>query len=171
MSAAVMFRRVAKGVIQVSRGCAKGAVVAAPRRTILQQGQQQRVVLAINQRHLNTSTKLYSSGDGSGAETYTDTHMTEVLQKCRTIAMVGASPNFRRPSYVVVLAFPQKTALCHLPNPPHLLSLLLFLPFRKSEEPRHGSIELPPYAHLRLHDQSEAPVSFVYTRSRSWIDR
>ena len=135
-----MFRRVAKGVIQVSRGCAKGAAVAAPRRTILQQGQQQRVVLAINQRHLNTSTKLYSSGDGSGAETYTDTHMTEVLQKCRTIAMVGASPNFRRPSYVVVLAFPQKTALCHLPPTPSFSSPFPSLPKKRRATPRLGSI-------------------------------
>lgn len=59
-----------------------------------------------DKRFLNTTVPAFLKASGSRrkdasveGEIYTDVFLTEVLQKCRTIVMVGASPNFRRPSY------------------------------------------------------------------------
>jgi hypothetical protein len=85
---AVVASRSTGSVIRPLRACVRNATPTRAARSFAP-----RALTAINCRSLCTASGTIDH-DG-----YSDEYVKSVLSSCKTIAMVGASPNWNRPSY------------------------------------------------------------------------
>ncbi len=87
---------------------------------------------------------------------YDDTYLRDILHRCRTIAMVGASPKWVRPSFFVMKYLQVKGYRVLPVNPASAGQVIL-------DEPVHGSLaEVPgPFPMVDIFRNSEAAGAIV----------